>query len=136
MHLIDVFFSDKGHLFPYVYKPWVLALVERTWNNSRPKLQKSELYLLNIIMALSCVFETTEVPIEERLGKGDVYLEKVLILLSDVTLMVPDLATCRRRTTYSRSLMFTDSLCSTSSRINSSVFSEEGHRDRHKRSPC
>lgn len=59
------------------------------------KVSRSQLCILNLIMALACVFGTHDLPVTERVEKGNVFLSRGLALLQLDLTKTASLESCR-----------------------------------------
>lgn len=92
---VDKFFSSTGQLFPYLHKPTILKSLESMRMSGFQKVSRSQLCILNLIMALACVFGTHDLPVTERVEKGNVFLSRGLALLQLDLTKTASLESCR-----------------------------------------
>ncbi|KAK0653510.1 Patulin cluster transcription factor patL [Lasiodiplodia hormozganensis] len=79
--MVERFFGSTGQLFPYLHKPTILKSLASMRMSGFQNVKRSQLCILNLIMALACVFGTHHLPITERVDKGNVFLSRGLVLL-------------------------------------------------------
>jgi hypothetical protein len=78
---VEIFFSSTASLFPYLYKPTILQYLEHGQTSGFHSLLESQMCILNMIMALACVFGNLGSPIEDQIRKGNEFLNRALGLL-------------------------------------------------------
>lgn len=92
--MVDKFFASTGQLFPYLHKPTILKSLASMRMSGFQNVKRSQLCILNLIMALACVFGTHDLPITERVDKGNVFLSRGLVLLQQDLAKSASLESC------------------------------------------
>ena len=98
IHLVDLFFSGMGLLFPYIYKKSVLDGLEEMKMAHFCGVRRSWLCLLNTIMAFAtCVTTASNDRKENCAAEADVFLQRALALLPNLALKPANLEACKCR---------------------------------------
>ena len=96
IHLVDLFFTDMGLLFPYIYKRSILdGLAEMKTTHFRG-VRRSWLCLLNTILTFAtCLTATPYERKEDCAAEADVFLQRALKLLPNIALEPANLEVCK-----------------------------------------
>ena len=85
LHLVDLFFSDTGMLFPYIHKDGLLQTWATAKSNSFRSIRRSWLCLLNMIMAFAtCVSASHDLPVEVSAANAEVYFMRAYALAGNM----------------------------------------------------
>ena len=85
LHLIDLFFSDTGMLFPYIHKGDLLQTWTTAKCNNFRSIRRSWLCLLNMIMAFAtCVSASHDLPVEVSADNAEIYFERAYALAGNM----------------------------------------------------
>lgn len=91
MHLVNHFFANTGKLFPYLYKPLVMDALSKMAVDGFQNVERAQLCILNLIMAFASTHGPSEEPIRARMARGDVFLQRALALIPDISAAVHNL---------------------------------------------
>lgn len=96
IHLIDLFFTEIGMLFPYIYKNWILDSLAQTRLDRLHGVRRSWLCLLNTIMAFATFLsKVSSDSIETCTTEGDLFLQRALKLLPNINFEPANLEICK-----------------------------------------
>ena len=95
-HLVNLFFSGMGLLFPYIYKKSIIDGLEEMKMTHFYRVRRSWLCLLNTIMAFAtCVTTASHNRKQECAAEADVFLQRALALLPNLALKPANLEACK-----------------------------------------
>lgn len=95
IELVNAFFARPGMLFPYIYRNWVLDELSEGQPQNLHYMRRSWLCLLNTIMAFSASLGAgRNVSASVCTTESDVFLQRALKLLPDLTRRLATLETC------------------------------------------
>lgn len=81
LHLIQLFFSDTGMLFPYIHKDSVLNTFAEARESNFASVRRSWLCLLNMILAFAtCVSARPDLPVEQNAAASEVFCRRAQAL--------------------------------------------------------
>jgi hypothetical protein len=81
LHLIRLFFSDTGTLFPYISEQALLETFSLAKRNNFTSVRRSWLCLLNMILAFAtCVSARPNLPVEMSAAESDVFFQRAQTL--------------------------------------------------------
>ena len=103
INLVNRFFTETGMLFPYIYKKWVLDGLAGMNLTHLHGVRRSWLCLLNTIMAFATFL--APVPndsVETGTPQADVFLQRALKLLPNITLKPANLEMCKSLSVHTR----------------------------------
>lgn len=81
LHLIRLFFSDTGMLFPYIHEGALLETFALAKRNNFTAVRRSWLCLLNMILAFAtCVSARPDLPVEMNAAESDIFLRRAQAL--------------------------------------------------------
>ena len=85
LHLVDLFFSDTGMLFPYIHKDGLLQTWTTAKSNNFRSIRRSWLCLLNMIMAFAtCVSASHDLPVEVSACNAEIYFKRAYALAGNM----------------------------------------------------
>lgn len=91
MHLVNHFFANTGKLFPYLYKPLVMDALSKMAVDGYQNVERTQLCILNLIMAFATTHGPSEEPIRARMARGDIFLQRALALIPNISPAVHNL---------------------------------------------
>jgi hypothetical protein len=96
VELVNLFFSEIGMLFPYVYKTWIFDGLAKMRPPHRDGIRSSWLCLLNTMMAFAtCLAQESDISGQDNVAKADVFLRRALKLIPNTAVKQANLETCR-----------------------------------------
>jgi hypothetical protein len=96
LELVEAFFSLTATIFPYIRKATVLQHLDSMRASCFKDLHRSHLCMLNMVMALACVFGNFDSPIGEKIRRGNEFLHRALALLPNWMANTANLETRKR----------------------------------------
>ncbi len=94
LHLVELFFSDTGMLYPYIHKEGLLQTWATAKGNNFRSVRRSFLGLLNMILAFAtCVSATRHLPVETCAANADVFFKRAYALAGNVAFTLGNLET-------------------------------------------
>ncbi len=98
LHLIRLFFSDTGLLFPYVHEEGVLRAYAAARQNRFMAVGKSFLCLVNVIFAFATYISARpDQTAEKNAAESEIFIERAQALVSDIELKSTNLETGEHR---------------------------------------
>lgn len=101
LHLIRLFFSDTGMLFPYIHEQDILRTYSAARRNKFTAVSRSWLCLVNVIFAFATYISARpEQPAEKNAAESEVFIERAQALSADIELKSANLESgtyCRPR---------------------------------------
>ncbi|KAH0375328.1 hypothetical protein KCU92_g10220, partial [Aureobasidium melanogenum] len=88
MHLVNHFFANTGKLFPYLYKPLVMDALSKMAVDGFQNVERTQLCVLNLIMAFATTHGPSEDPTRTRMARGDIFLQRALAVIPNITAAV------------------------------------------------
>ncbi|KAI8664038.1 Zn(2)-C6 fungal-type domain-containing protein [Fusarium keratoplasticum] len=85
LQMVDTFFDNTGKFFPYLYKPYILRSFANMRRTSFQNVERSQLCILNLLMAFATTHCPSDLPASARAERGDVFLQRALLLILDIT---------------------------------------------------
>ena len=84
LQMVDTFFDNTGKFFPYLYKPYILRSFANMRRTSFQNVERSQLCILNLLMAFATTHCPSDLPASARAERGDVFLQRALLLIPDI----------------------------------------------------
>ncbi|KAL2678714.1 hypothetical protein Neosp_009465 [[Neocosmospora] mangrovei] len=84
LKMVDTFFDNTGKFFPYLYKPCILRSFANMRRTGFQNVERSQLCILNLLMAFATTHCPSDLPASARAKRGDVFLQRALLLISDI----------------------------------------------------
>ncbi|KAJ3460702.1 hypothetical protein MRS44_011569 [Fusarium solani] len=84
LQMVDTFFDNTGKFFPYLYKPYILRSFADMRRTSFQNVERSQLCILNLLMAFATTHCPSDLPASARAERGDVFLQRALLLIPDI----------------------------------------------------
>ncbi|RSL48290.1 hypothetical protein CEP51_015651 [Fusarium floridanum] len=84
LQMVDTFFDNTGKFFPYLYKPHILRSFANMRRTSFQNVERSQLCILNLLMAFATTHCPSDLPASARAERGDVFLQRALLLIPDI----------------------------------------------------
>ncbi|KAI8665065.1 Zn(2)-C6 fungal-type domain-containing protein [Fusarium sp. Ph1] len=84
LQMVDTFFENTGKFFPYLYKPWILRSFANMRRSGFQNVERSQLCILNLLMAFATTHCPSDLPVSLRAEQGDVFLQRALLLIPDI----------------------------------------------------
>ncbi|KAF5238836.1 hypothetical protein FANTH_10164 [Fusarium anthophilum] len=84
LEMINIFFDNTGKFFPYLYKPYILRTFINMRRSSFQNVQRSQLCILNLLMAFATTHCPSNLPESLRVERGDIFLHRALLLIPDI----------------------------------------------------
>ncbi|KAJ4180003.1 hypothetical protein NW755_012043 [Fusarium falciforme] len=84
LQMVDTFFDNTGKFFPYLYKPYILRSFANMRRTSFQNVERSQLCILNLLMAFATTHCPSDLPASARAGRGDIFLQRALLLIPDI----------------------------------------------------
>lgn len=87
LHLIRLFFSDTGMLFPYIHEQDIMRTYSAARRNKFTAVSRSWLCLVNVIFAFATYISARpEQPAEKNAAESEVFIERAQALSVDIDL--------------------------------------------------
>lgn len=94
LHLIKLFFSDTGMLFPYIHQEGILETFALAKQSNFRGVRRSWLCLLNMILAFAaCVSARPDLPVEMKAAESDIFFQRAQALSNNVAFKSANLET-------------------------------------------
>ncbi|KIX01785.1 uncharacterized protein Z518_09512 [Rhinocladiella mackenziei CBS 650.93] len=94
LHLIRLFFSDTGMLFPYIHEQDILRSYSAARRNRFTSVGRSWLCLLNVIFAFATYISARpDQPAEKNAAESEIFIERAQALSADIELKSANLET-------------------------------------------
>lgn len=94
LHLIKLFFSDTGMLFPYIHEEGILRTYAAARRNRFAAVSRSWLCLLNTIFAFATyVSARPDQPAEKNAAESEIFIERAQALATEIELKSASLET-------------------------------------------
>lgn len=84
LQMVDTFFDNTGKFFPYLYKPYILQSFTNMRRTGFQNIDRSQLCILNMLMAFATTHSSSDLPISLRAERGDIFLQRALLLVPDI----------------------------------------------------
>lgn len=98
LHLIQLFFSDTGMLFPYIHEQEILRTYSTARRNRFVSVSRSWLCLLNVIFAFATYISARpDQPAEKNAAESEVFMERAQALADEIELKSANLESGKSR---------------------------------------
>lgn len=106
LHLIRLFFSDTGMLFPYIHEQDILRTYSAARRNRFTAVSRSWLCLVNVMFAFATYISARpDQPAEKNAAESEIYIERAQALSAEIEMKSANLETGKRlRVTFSKAL--------------------------------
>ncbi|KAJ5819743.1 fungal-specific transcription factor domain-containing protein [Penicillium riverlandense] len=83
-HLLDIYFSNTGDMFPYLDKTTVLSYIIKVEQGQSDRLQPAEVCLINICLAFASVHGRPETDGDGHMENANIYFQRARLMLPEI----------------------------------------------------